>query len=158
MKRIGAMVAPILLLSACTSVQAEHVEVTTWTPTPQPGVSRALAEGESWKAPPVWAIHLLLAFPEELQGVAVKLAMCESRWDSTVVGLAGERGVWQIHTLWLNNPNDMTPTEIVKSHGLPVTPDSLAVNEVNAEIASYILVTYGSGPWSTSGGCPAWRE
>lgn len=158
--RIGAVAAPILLLCACTPAQAVTItrSPAEWTPTPQPGVSRVLVGGESWKAPPVWALRLLLAFSEDLQGVAVKLAACESGWDPTVVGLAGERGLWQIHPFWLNNPNDMRPTEIIEAHGLPVTPDSLAINEINAEVAAYILVTYGSEPWSTSEGCTAWRK
>ena len=79
---------------------------------------------------------------------ALRTSWCESRNRDDLVGSAGEVGRWQIHPIWLKNDD-------VKAilGSMPPTPDTLALPEINAEVASYIVENYGPGQWSTGYGC-----
>ena len=109
-----------------------------YTPTPQPGLSRALAPGESWKAPPVAAIHALALVAPERERDAVRIAFCESGWDTEAIGAAGEQGAWQV---------------LARFHG--------PVGQTLAQQAAQfdrIAAEHGIVPWTTKDGCEQWRR
>jgi hypothetical protein len=87
------------------------------------------------------------------------VSYCESRYDDTAVGQAGERGRFQVNAdVWLGLngwPGDPAVREIVSWYG-PVSPDTLAIPDANAAVASYIVDVFGWSPWTTSGGCNGW--
>lgn len=86
-------------------------------------------------------------------------AACESGFDDTKVGSAGEMGRMQIHPLWIENTWAPEVQEIhrrIRALGYEPTRDSLAVPEVNLTVASYIVNEYGPSLWTGSGGCARW--
>lgn len=99
-------------------------------------------------------------FTPSLVTSALMISYCESRHDDTKVGQAGERGRYQIHPdVWLGMngwPGDPAVRGIVSRYG-PVSPDTLAIPDVNAAVASYIMESFGIAQWTTSGGCPEWE-
>lgn len=99
-------------------------------------------------------------FSPSLVPWALRTSYCESRHQDDQVGAAGERGRWQINAdVWLGLngwPGDGNVREIVGRHG-PVTPQTLALPEANAEVTNYIVTVFGASPWATSEGCDGWR-
>lgn len=91
---------------------------------------------------------------------ALMVSYCESRHDDTKVGAAGERGRYQIHPdVWLGLngwPGDPAVRGIVSRYG-PVSPDTLALPDANAAVASYIVNEFGWSPWTTRNGCHTWQ-
>ena len=129
-----------------------------WTPAPQPGLSRQ-ATGDLGG---YTVADLRLAnvhFKPSLVPWALETSYCESRNEDGRVGESGERGRWQIHPLWVLN--DWTP-EVQEIHrrirrlGYEPTVANLAIPEVNATVANYIVTEFGPSLWTTGKGCEAW--
>lgn len=112
-----------------------------YTPTPQPGLSRPLAPGESYKAPPVAAIPALAVIAPERQLAAVRIGYCESGWDATahIIDVDGlpRAGAFMVGARWWG----------------PVGP---TLTEQAAQLES-IAQRYGLAPWTTRDGCERWE-
>lgn len=130
-----ALPAGLTLLGTLTVTHA-------WLPIPQPGLSRALAPGEHWKAPPVSAIHALTAVAAEREYDAIRIGFCESGWDAgariiDVDGLPRE-GAFMVGATWWG--------------AVPAT-----LYEQAAQF-DRIVREHGTAPFTTAGGCDRWRE
>ena len=90
---------------------------------------------------------------------ALRTSYCESRNDDAQVGAVGEVGRWQIHPLWIENDWTVEVQEIhrlIRGLGYEPTVENLALPEVNATVASYIVNMYGPSLWTSGEGCEGW--
>lgn len=134
----GSLPSEETVVEVRSSATMTATPVPDWTPTAQPGISRALAPGESYKAPPVKAIHALTQVSPEFEWDVIRIAYCESRWDETQVGAAGEEGAMQVMArFWGDVPDDL--------------PGQLAQ-------ANNIIAAHGIDPWTTKAGCEGWSK
>ena len=85
---------------------------------------------EEWRA-------IVEAFPPEEEWMAARIMLCESGGDPSKVGADGERGLMQIHPIWIPFLNHLGYT-------WQQMFDPLA----NMEVASGIVSRYGWAPWS----------
>lgn len=106
-----------------------------WLPEPTPG--RVLAADETVRVIPldVWRASLVMSDANRYD--LLRACYCESRWQTDVVGLAGEQGACQV---------------MARFHG-PV-PSDLAGQFAQAD---RIATAHGMTPWTTKGGCPEWN-
>ena len=138
---------PILLLCGCTAQASPPIEPSVWTPTPQPGVSRALSDTETVHVPSVevWRAARENIAPHRVWKL-LQICWCESRYDTKAVNPAsGAVGACQqMPDVW----------------GYP--PPDLAGQFREADrIAQAAVDTWGDGhdydPWDASEGCPTWN-
>jgi len=104
---------------------------------PVPTASRVLAADETVRVIPldVWRASLVMSDANRYD--VLRACYCESRWQTDVVGLAGEQGACQV---------------MARFHG-PV-PSDLAGQFAQAD---RIATAHGMTPWTTKGGCPEWN-
>ena len=100
-------------------------------------------------------------FSPSLVPWALMTAACESGFDDTKVGSAGEVGRHQVHPLWIEN--DWTPEvqaihTLIRSMGYEPTRENLALPEVNAAVTNWIVSFAGMEMWTTQNGCSFWND
>lgn len=82
---------------------------------------------------------------------ASNVAQCESTWDPTQVGRAGERGWFQIHPGWWTSwgyHQDEAGNKIPIVTALGYTADDLFDPAINTEVAWNIWLREGWTPWT----------
>lgn len=108
-------------------------------PSTAPTYSIVLAPGETARVMTVAQWRAIVdAFPAEQEYVAARTAVCESGFDVTAVGAAGEQGVFQILARYWGK----VPTTL----------------ELQAIQAAQIVAIEGWGPWAAAGGCGEWSR
>lgn len=134
----GARFEPGTEPTVTTSIRLEPHETPTpdYLTTPEPGVQ--LAPGETVQAIPLEVWRASLVMSDEHRYELLRACWCESRWQTDVVGLAGEQGACQV---------------LARFHG-PVPSDLRG----QFEQADRIATQHGMTPWTTKAGCPQWNR
>jgi len=135
--RVSADPAPTIRVEAAVR-PVEPPTTPNWTPTPQPGLSRALGADERLQVLTLEQWRAVQHIAPERQYELARIAWCESRFQADAVGDGGlSRGAWQVQERFWG----------------PV-PDTLAEQ---AKQADRIAAEHGLEPWTTAGGCEGWR-
>lgn len=119
---LARLIAIIAALALAASAQQPPPPTAAAPPSPPP------VPAPSHQEPPTAILVALRAFPPEHRAEALAVAWCESRWDASAVGAAGEIGAWQVNPRW---------------HG-PVPADLAG----QARQAAAIHAAHGWAPWS----------
>lgn len=143
-----ACAALALLLAGCAvpapapASPVAVAEIAAWTPTPQPGLSLRLEDGQTARTLTVEQWRAVLAFPEAQQYRAARTMICESGGNAGEIGALGEVGLFQIHPI----------------HGF--SAEQLRDPLFNALVAAELLAERPDwGDWAaTRNGCEEWNR